>query len=74
MPHIDLERVCAIAEKLRVVLAAEPLIDQINITASFGVAQWQPGQDLGMLMKRADKMLYRAKQQGRNRVECQPSD
>nr|WP_298140864.1 GGDEF domain-containing protein [uncultured Pseudomonas sp.] len=74
MPHIDLNRVCAIAEKLRAVLAAEPLIDQINITASFGVAQWQPGQDLGALMKHADKMLYRAKQLGRNRVECYPPD
>ena len=72
MPHIDLDQVCALAEKLRAMLAATPLIDDIQVTASFGVAQWQPGQDLGTLMQRADKMLYRAKQLGRNRVECYP--
>ena len=70
MPHIDLDQVCALAEKLRAMLAATPLIENIHVTASFGVAQWQPGQDLGTLMQRADKMLYRAKQLGRNRVEC----
>ena len=70
MPHIDLDLVCTLAEKLRAMLAATPLIENIHVTASFGVAQWQPGQDLGTLMQRADKMLYRAKQLGRNRVEC----
>ncbi len=70
MPHIDLDQVCTLAEKLRAMLAATPLIENIHVTASFGVAQWQPGQDLGTLMQRADKMLYRAKQLGRNRVEC----
>jgi diguanylate cyclase (GGDEF)-like protein len=70
MPHIDLDHVCALAEKLRAMLAATPLVENIHVTASFGVAQWQPGQDLGALMQCADKMLYRAKQLGRNRVEC----
>ena len=74
MPHIDLDQVCALAEKLRAMLAATPVVENIHITASFGVAQWQPGQDLGTLLQRADKMLYRAKQLGRNRVECYPAD
>jgi len=72
MPHIDLDQVCTLAEKLRAILAATPVIEGIHVTASFGVAQWQPGQDLGTLLQHADKMLYQAKQLGRNRVECYP--
>ncbi|OHC48108.1 MAG: hypothetical protein A3J25_02510 [Pseudomonadales bacterium RIFCSPLOWO2_02_FULL_63_210] len=69
MPHTDLDQACLIAEKLRGLLAAEPLTGTIGVTASFGVAQWQPGQGLGELVHCADLMLYRAKKLGRNRVE-----
>jgi diguanylate cyclase (GGDEF)-like protein len=69
MPHTDLDQACLIAEKLRALLAAEPLTGTIGVTASFGVTQWQPGQGLGELVHCADLMLYRAKKLGRNRVE-----
>jgi diguanylate cyclase (GGDEF)-like protein len=69
MPHTDLDQACLIAEKLRALLAAEPLTGTIGVTASFGVAQWQSGQSLGELVHCADLMLYRAKKLGRNRVE-----
>lgn len=69
MPHTDLDQACLIAEKLRALIAAEPLTGTIGVTASFGVAQWQPGQGLGELVHCADLMLYRAKKLGRNRVE-----
>ncbi|MGR5131110.1 diguanylate cyclase GefA [Vibrio alfacsensis] len=39
-----------------------------NITASFGVAEYQVGDTLEMLINKADKQLYEAKQLGRNRV------
>lgn len=70
MPHTDLDHACAIAEKLRALLAATPVAEGIDVSASFGVAQWQAGQSLRELVQRADQMLYRAKQLGRNRVEC----
>ncbi|MCG4453939.1 GGDEF domain-containing protein [Pseudomonas sp. MMS21-TM103] len=69
MPHTELDQACLIAEKLRGLLAAEPLTGTIGVTGSFGVAQWQPGQGLGELVHCADLMLYRAKKLGRNRVE-----
>ncbi|MCL1143001.1 GGDEF domain-containing protein [Shewanella gaetbuli] len=39
-----------------------------SITASFGVAQWQPKQDFAALIENSDHQLYEAKRLGRNRV------
>ena len=41
---------------------------QVQITMSFGVAAFQPGDTPDIVFDRADKALYRAKAQGRNRV------
>jgi len=40
----------------------------LSITASFGVAEYIPGDTAATIIKRADNALYRAKQDGRNRV------
>ncbi len=40
----------------------------INITASFGVAKLKKGSDKNKLLQEADRMLYKAKQAGRNTV------
>lgn len=40
-----------------------------SVTASFGIAEVQNDEPLNDLMRRADEMLYRAKRNGRNRVE-----
>lgn len=44
------------------------------VTASFGIAEYQPGEDLAALARRADRMLYAAKRAGRDciRVDEQP--
>ncbi|MDP5253273.1 MULTISPECIES: GGDEF domain-containing protein [unclassified Vibrio] len=39
-----------------------------NITASFGVAEYQPGTSVKSVIESADKRLYEAKNLGRNRV------
>ena len=41
---------------------------QLHCTVSIGMADLQPGQALRDLLREADERLYRAKQQGRNRL------
>jgi diguanylate cyclase (GGDEF)-like protein len=38
------------------------------VTFSVGVAEWQPGEDVSTVLRRADLALYDAKAAGRNRV------
>jgi len=40
------------------------------VTFSAGVAAWDAGEDPESLLSRADQALYRAKENGRNRVEA----
>jgi two-component system cell cycle response regulator len=37
-------------------------------TCSFGVGEWEQGESIDQLLKRADRALYEAKESGRNRV------
>jgi predicted signal transduction protein with EAL and GGDEF domain len=38
------------------------------VTCSLGVAEWEPGDTIDSLLRRADVALYEAKRAGRNRV------
>ncbi len=41
---------------------------KIGVTCSIGAAEWEPGDTLDTLLRRADAALYEAKRAGRNRV------
>lgn len=65
------------AESARSGFSHDPIGDQAQghvISASFGVAQYRPGEPLMDLMRRADRALYRAKSDGRNRVSLADAD
>ena len=58
-----------VAEELRAVIESSQLLPGRIVTVSIGVATLQPGEIWSELMKRSDDNLYRAKANGRNRVE-----
>lgn len=68
-----------VAERIRSVTDAAILLDietekpLVRITSSFGVAELREGEGKRELIMRADKMLYQAKRNGRNRVEIESS-
>lgn len=68
---MDLESSVKKAERLRSEIESNSFKAKIAITASFGVSTSAslPIDDLNMLVRLADKALYRAKSSGRNRVE-----
>jgi diguanylate cyclase (GGDEF)-like protein len=69
-PSTDLESAIRKAERLRTALAETTIGDQprINVTASLGVSQVEPGDTPEQLLHRADTALYNAKEGGRNRT------
>ena len=69
LPHTSLDDALKIAEKLRASVENSKKI--IPITMSFGVTQYINGESEEYLYKRVDKALYKAKTNGRNRVEVE---
>ncbi|BAE50749.1 Response regulator [Paramagnetospirillum magneticum AMB-1] len=68
-PNTDLDGATALAEKLRAAIASAQFPGIGTSSASFGVAQYQDGESFKDTVARADTALYRAKVNGRNRIE-----
>jgi diguanylate cyclase (GGDEF)-like protein len=69
LPDTSAEAAAAIAGRILEQLLLVRIADLTKITASFGVSQYQSGEDYNTLFAHADKALYQAKQQGRNQVQ-----
>jgi diguanylate cyclase (GGDEF)-like protein len=68
-------RECAERVRRQMELLDPPGLDgDGRVTVSIGLAQYRPGETLDSTFKRADASLYRAKDTGRNRTECEQSD
>ena len=71
-PDTTLVQACKVAERIRAAVAAAPtpLPDgtALHVTMSIGVASLALGATLDAAMSDADRALYQAKHQGRNRV------
>ena len=68
LPETDLAGARQLAERLRTSIEA-CRVGELRTTTSVGVASWAEGDDVERLLAAADSALYRAKENGRNRVE-----
>lgn len=68
LPRTPLEAALQLAETVRASVAKIALAGLPRFTVSIGVAHHEPGESIDQLFKRVDAALYRAKNDGRNRV------
>jgi diguanylate cyclase len=71
MPETSAEEAKLVAEKLRVKVESSPFNfkkEPVQITISFGISQFALGETIEEVFERADKALYKAKENGRNQV------
>ena len=69
LPDTDAAGASTLAEHARRNVALPAAGGLPALTASFGIAVWEPGDQADELFGRADRALYRAKSGGRDRVE-----
>lgn len=68
----DLQQGRRLAEQIRAAVAGQPLIRELLVTVSLGVAELGPGQDRRSWLQAVDGAVYQAKAQGRNGVVLAP--
>jgi diguanylate cyclase (GGDEF)-like protein len=68
-PFTNLDEIKILANKIKEILESSNFCTKQSHTASFGVAEFDLNEDLEQLLTRADKALYKAKINGKNRVE-----
>ncbi len=74
LKNTDIDGAVVLAEKLRMIIKEKPFEiegHRISLTVSFGIAGMKAGNysDAAQLIRDADMYLYKAKNEGRNRVE-----
>ncbi|HEO64896.1 MAG TPA: GGDEF domain-containing protein, partial [Spirochaetes bacterium] len=68
-PGVNIDNARDFAEKLRSVVASNVFSNIDGLTCSFGVSELTDKDNLDSFFKRADDALYKAKENGRNKVE-----
>ena len=69
-PGATQEEAFAITTRMKQAVEHAEYPHGLHITCSFGVSVWQESDDARVLVNRADRYLYQAKDQGKNRIVC----
>ncbi|WLD57995.1 GGDEF domain-containing protein [Salinispirillum sp. LH 10-3-1] len=72
LPQTSTKDAAVLAESIRCLIQDASFNNQIRLTCSIGVSQWQPDDSIESWLKACDNALYEAKTQGRNRVALRP--
>ena len=75
LTNLEIPEAIICAERIREMtkkLVFENLPKDFTITISVGVTKYQPSEPIQEAINRADRALYRAKLNGRDRVEFEP--
>ncbi|RAZ88221.1 GGDEF domain-containing protein [Mesorhizobium hawassense] len=70
-PNMDVELLARFAERIRKAIAGMSILSgnvRLKVTTSVGLAVWDHKESAEDFYRRADRQLYEAKKQGRNRV------
>ncbi len=59
-----------VQETLHLVLAEQGCVNTSPITLSIGITMFKPDEDVEQALVRVDKILYQAKESGRNQICC----
>lgn len=76
LPHTSLENAALFLERFRSIVVEHLVVKttkgsrliEVRATASFGLVSWNESETVETLIERADSALYRAKEEGRNRL------
>jgi diguanylate cyclase (GGDEF)-like protein len=72
--HVNLAGAFEVAERIRVAIREARITAEsgatLRVTASIGIAQRSAGESYDETVRRADRALYAAKSNGRDRIEC----
>ena len=72
LPMTPREGAAVIAERILQEFRNEPFtpipVNSVSVTVSIGVAQYNPPEDVQEFVNRADKCMYTAKKEGKNRI------
>ncbi len=70
-PNTNLARAKKVSERLRKKVEADKEMMKYKVTLSGGVSTYHEKDSVARMKQRADKALYRAKNNGRNRIETE---
>lgn len=75
LPDTDIGHAVEVIRRIKDKIEHHPFVaggDEVSVTASFGIATSAPDltRDSSALIAEADRLLYLAKENGRNRIEC----
>ncbi len=71
LPNTNLKYSIVLAKNIKSFIQKQKFINNLKITCSFGVTQINKNENREIILKKVDKAMYKAKRNGKNRVESE---